>query len=356
MITKSGAVLRAHWKPILHWAVAAVALAALATQAPGLSHDVVMAGEPLAHLRWPWMVLAVVAGLGGLALYGEMHRQLLMVGGARLSVPTIQGITFAQNAISNTVPVVGGAGALAYAIDQLRQQRVDAPLASWAVFVAGVLDTVALLALAVLGLGWAVHVPMIVVVAGVAVIVVGAAGCWMVLTHPAVLQRAMQVILVASSHIPGLCRACRVTWTRRAEESARRLSARIAMLRPNGRRWLLLGGLVITSWVLDFLTLIAAVAAVGSPVPLSVLVLGFLIVQGSIALQIFPGGAGLASAGLLGVMVAAGIAAAPAAASALVYRGISWLALALVGWVVYVMRIHTGPVAMHRHSAEYGEA
>lgn len=76
------------------------------------------------------------------------------------------------------------------------------------------------------------------------------------------------------------------------------------------------------------------VAAVGSPVPVIVLAVGFLIVQGSIALQIFPGGAGLASAGLLGVMITAGIATAHAAASALVYRGIGWIALALVGWVV----------------------
>lgn len=356
LISAVGALLRAHWRPVVHWAVVAVAVGALATQAARLSHDVALAGGPLAHLRWRWLLLAAVTGVGGLALYGEMHRQLLMVGGARLSVLTIQGITFAQNAISNTVPVVGGAGALAYAIEQLRRQRVDAPLASWTVFVAGVLDTVALAALSVLGLGWAAHLPVVVVVVGVAVVVAGAAGCWMVLTHPAVLRGAMHLLLVASSRIPGLCRACRVTWARRAEQGARRLSARIALLRPNGRRWLALSFLVIASWGLDFLTLIAVVAAVGSPVPISVLVIGFLIVQGSIALQIFPGGAGLASAGLLGVMVTAGIATAPAAATALVYRGISWLALALVGWVVYVVRIHTGPAVVHHHPPEYSEA
>lgn len=347
------AVLRVHWRPIVHWALAAVAVGALASQLPKLSHDLVMAGEPLAHLRWRWLLVAALAALGGLALYGEMHRQLLMVGGQRMSIPTIQGITFAQNAISNTVPVVGGAGALAYAIEQLRRQRVDAPLASWVVFVAGLLDTLALLVLAVLGLGWAVHLPVLVVTLGVVMIVLGAAVCWMVLTHPAVLRAAMHVLLVVGSRIPLLCLECRQTWARRAEQGARRLSVRIGLLRPTSGRWLILGILVIASWCLDFVALIAAVAAVGFPVPASVLVVGFLIVQASIALQIFPGGAGLASAGLVGVMVAAGIAVAPAAASTLVYRGITWTALALVGWVVYVVRIHAGPEIVHRHPPEY---
>jgi putative heme transporter len=351
----SVAVLRARWRPIVHWALAAVAVGALATQAPTLSHDLVLAGEPLAHLRWRWLFLAALAALGGLALYGEMHRQLLMVGGAKLSIPTVQAITFAQNAISNTVPVVGGAGALAYAIEQLRRQRVDAPLASWVVFVAGLLDTLALLVLAVLGLGWAAGVPIPLVTLGMAVIVVGAAGCWMLLIHPAVLRVAMHLLLVAGSHIPGLCLACRKTWARRAEQGARRLSVRVGLLRPSGRRWLTLSVLVIASWALDFLTLIATVAAVGSPVQMTVLVLGFLVVQASIALQIFPGGAGLASAGLFGVMVAAGVAVAPAAASTLVYRGITWMALALVGWVIYVIRIHTGPDIVHRHPPEHGQ-
>lgn len=356
VVSASMTMLRAHWRPIVHWAVAAAAAGALATQIPKLSHDLVLAGEPLAHMRWRWLLLAAIAALGGLALYGEMHRQLLMVGGVRLSIRTIQGITFAQNAISNTVPVVGGAGALAYAIEQLRRQRVDAPLASWAVFLAGLLDTLALLVLAVLGLGWAVHLPVLLVTLAVVVIVLGAAICWIVLTHPAVLRRAMHVLLVVGSHLPVLCLECRQTWARRAEQGARRLSVRIGLLRPTSRRWLILAVLVIASWGLDFFTLIAAVAAVGLPVPVSVLLVGFLIVQASIALQIFPGGAGLASAGLLGVMVAAGVAVAPAAASTLLYRGITWTALALVGWVVYVIRIHTGPEIAHRHPPEYSHA
>jgi uncharacterized protein (TIRG00374 family) len=347
------AILRTRWRPILHWAVVAVAIGFLATEAPKLFSDVLLAAGPLGHLRLQWLALAALTGLGGLALYAEMHRQLLLAGGVRLPIATIQGITFAQNAISNTVPVVGGAGALVYAIDQFRRYRVDAALASWAVLLAGVLDTVALLVLGALGLGWAAHIPVVVTVLGSAIIAVGAAGIWTVLTHPRVLQRALHVLLIISRRLPGLCPTCRRAWARQAEQAARRLAARLALLRPDAHRWLALIALVIASWLLDFFTLITIVAAVGTPVPVTVLIVGFLVVQGSIALQIFPGGAGLASAGLLGVLLASGIPTAPAAASTMLYRAISWLALTAIGWAVYMLRIHTGPLHQHRHAPEH---
>jgi uncharacterized protein (TIRG00374 family) len=347
------AILRTRWRPTLHWAVVAVAIGFLATEAPKLSHDVLLAAGPLEHLRWQWMALAALTGLGGLALYAEMHRQLLLVGGARLPIRTVQGITFAQNAISNTVPVVGGAGALVYAITQFRRYRVDAALASWAVLLAGVLDTIALLVLGTLGLGWAAHIPAAVTILGSAVIALGAAGGWTVVTHPRVLRRPLHLLLIISRRLPGLCPTCRHAWARQAEQAARRLATRLTLLRPDARRWLMLIALVTASWLLDFLTLIIIVAAVGTPVPVGVLIVGFLVVQGSIALQIFPGGAGLASAGLFGVLVASGIPTAPAAASTMLYGAISWLALSAIGWAIYMLRIHTGPLHQHRHAPEH---
>jgi putative heme transporter len=83
-----------------------------------------MAGEfaDLDQVRWGWLVVAGLSGAGALAVYGELHRQLLLGGGVRLPVATVQGITFAQNAVSTTVPVAGGASALGLAINQLRRR------------------------------------------------------------------------------------------------------------------------------------------------------------------------------------------------------------------------------------------
>jgi uncharacterized protein (TIRG00374 family) len=351
-----GSATRKHLRTIVHWAVMGVAVGVLATQMPKLSQDLELASVPLRHLRWHWVFLAVLTALGGLALYGEMHRQLLLVGGSRVPILSIQAITFGENAISNTVPVVGGAGALVYAIDQLRRYRVDTALASWAILLAGVVDTLALVDLGILGLGWARHVPLFMVLLAIVVVSLGAAGCWYLLTHPVLLRHGLHALLVVTSRIPGGCPSCKRAWAGRAEEGARRLSGRIAMLRPTKSRWLALILLVLSSWLLDFCTLLLASAAVDTAVPVSVLIEGFLIVQTAIALQIFPGGAGLAAVGLLGVMVASGAPVASAAATTLVYRLISWFGLAALGWVVYAVRIHAGRSFIHRHPPEHTSA
>ena len=104
------------------------------------------------ELSWGWAAGAALLGLAAVALYAELHRQLLAVGRgpAPRRVQPVQSITFAQNAIGNTVPVVGGAGALAYAVGRLRHRGVDAALATWTVVLAG---TLSVLCLVVLGAG-----------------------------------------------------------------------------------------------------------------------------------------------------------------------------------------------------------
>jgi uncharacterized membrane protein YbhN (UPF0104 family) len=285
--------------------------------------QVTATGEPLGDVRWGWLLLAVLSGAGALAVYGELHRQLLVVGGVRLPAGTVQGINFAQNAVSTTVPVVGGAGSLGYGITQLRKRGVNGPVAAWSVLMAGLITTVTLIVVGALGLAVAgqlaagVAVPIALIVGG------GTFGAWQLLTHPAVLRRLLRL-------------------APRAEASALKLSAAVAALRPSGRRWLTLVAVALLSWILDFLTLVASVLSVDVEIPWAALVVGFLVVQGSIALQILPGGAGLAETGLLGVLLAAGVAAAPAGAVVLFYRAITWLGLAVAGWVVYAVLPHSG--------------
>lgn len=347
--------LREHWRKAVHWVIVAVAVAFLAWRVPRLVGDVAQSGRPLESLRWAWVAVAVVCSIGALGLYGEMHRRLLLVGGARLPIPVVQGINAVENAVSNTIPVVGGAGAFVYAIDQLRRRRVDAALASWSVLVVGLLDTLVLVALGALALGWGGRIPFVLAVPLAALVVLATMGGWAVLTHPVVLHRGMCLLLKLGSWIPGLCPSCRRAWWRRTDQAAQRLSKRLALLRPDGVQWLVLVTLAAGSWLLDYLALSATIVAVGFAVPWTVLSVGFLVVQGSIALQIFPGGAGLAETGLLGVLLAAGIAAAPAAASVLVYRMVSWLGLSLLGWVVYAMWIHTSPVHLHECAPEVSQ-
>lgn len=339
---------RMHWRSVVHWVIVAAAIAYLAWRIPGFVGEVIDSGDELAQVHWGWMALAVVASLGAIVAYGEMHRQLLLVGDAHLSFSTVQGINMVENAVSSTVPVVGGAGALAYAIDQLRRRKVDAALASWSVLLAGVVDTLALVAMGGIALGVSHRIPLSAGLLITAVTVLVACGGWGVLTHPLVLQRGLHGLLALFGWIPVGCQTCRQHRTEQIEQSASRLANRLALLRP-GARWLNLFGLALVSWLLDYLALSSVLTAVGSTVPWGVVAAGFLVVQGSIALQILPGGAGLAETGLLGVLVSAGADPGPAAVSVLLYRAISWLGLSLLGWAIYGVWIHASPRHHHRH-------
>lgn len=351
-----GPFIKKHWQTALHWLLVAVAVGYLAWLIPGLVGQASEAFSSLDHLDWGWLFVAVPFGISALVVYGELHRQLLLVGGARLSVPTVQGINFVENAVSTTIPVVGGAGAILYAIDQLRRRKVDSALASWSVLVAGVVATLSLLVLGALGLGVVGRIPIGLAVTIALVIAVGSVGTWKLLTHPEVLRHGVRGLVLVARWVPGVCKTCRYTWAERADQVSRRLSARLTVLQPSGWRWLGLIAIAASTWVLDFLSLAASVAAVGASVPWGGLLVGFLLVQASIALQIFPGGAGLAETSLLALLLASGVPVAQAAASVLIYRLITWLGLALAGWLVYALWIHTAPLNLHRHAPELSPA
>jgi hypothetical protein len=315
------AARRISWRTVTHWVLLAGALSYLAWRIPGMAGEFVKATRQVDDVHWVWVGVAVGSGVVALAAYGELHRQLLLVGGARVPAATVQAISFAENAVSTTVPVVGGAGSLGYAIDQLRRRGVGTAAAAWSVLMAGAITTVTLLVLGAIGLAWAGVISVTVAVLAALTVTFGVIGCWLVLTHPDTVHR--------------------LSW---ADSVVHKLSAQVASMRPSGSRWLVLIGVALLSWALDFGTLVASAAAVDARVRLSVLVVGFLVVQASIALQILPGGAGLAEAGLLGVLLGAGVAPAFAAATALTYRLISWLGLSLIGWAAYALTHHAGHV------------
>jgi hypothetical protein len=311
------------WRAVLHWAVVGAALGWVAWRVPDMVSQLIATGVHLDRVEWGWLLVAVLSGAGALAVYGELHRQLLAVGGAELPAGTVQGINYAQNAVSTTVPVVGGAGSLGYGITQLRKRGVTGPVAAWSVLMAGLITTVTLIVIGALALAIAGELPALVAVPIALVVGFGTIGAWQLLSHPSVLRAAVRLVPRR--------------WASRAESAALALSDNVASLRPSGRRWLVLVGMALLSWALDFVTLVASVLSVDVEVPWAALVAGFLIVQGSIALQILPGGAGLAETGLLGVLLSAGIAAAPAGVIVLFYRAITWLGLAVMGWAVYAI-------------------
>ena len=107
-------------------------------------------------------------------------------------------------------------------------------------------------------------------------------------------------------------------------------------------------------WLFDWLTLMAALAAVGQHPRPSLVLLAFCAAQLLAQIPITPGGLGVVEAGLTGFLALIGVPAAAAAVAVLAYRLVSyWLALPAggVGWLVHRRRVRAGGVSVPRETA-----
>ncbi len=98
----------------------------------------------------------------------------------------------------------------------------------------------------------------------------------------------------------------------------------------------------VIKWVADFAVLAAALLAVGGGADLIAVASVYVGVQILRQIPLTPGGVGVIEAALLGGLIAAGVAAAPAAAAVVIYRGLTfWLTLAAGAVTALLVR---GPV------------
>jgi uncharacterized protein (TIRG00374 family) len=125
-----------------------------------------------------------------------------------------------------------------------------------------------------------------------------------------------------------------------------------------GRRWwealLLAGG----RWVLDYMTLLAALYAVGANPRASLVLLAFFAAQLLGTLPLTPGGLGIVEAGLTGTLALAGVGAGAAVVATLAYRLVSfWLPIPAGGVAAIIHRRKFGVSAVEEmHAGESADA
>src|SRR5918996_449751 len=124
---------------------------------------------------------------------------------------------------------------------------------------------------------------------------------------------------------------------------ARLIRERDIVLDVLGRKWwqALLGA--AGRWVLDYLTLLAALYAVGAHPRASLVLLAFFAAQLLGTLPLTPGGLGFVEAGLTGTLAPAGVGGAASVVATLVYRLVSfWLPIPAGGVAAFLHRRHYG--------------
>lgn len=107
-----------------------------------------------------------------------------------------------------------------------------------------------------------------------------------------------------------------------------------------GRRWWEALGATVGKWALDYLTLLAALLALGAEADMWIILIAYVAAQLLGMIPLTPGGLGFVEAGLTGMLVLAGVDAGDAAVATLLYRLASfWLPLP-AGGVAYGLFRH----------------
>jgi uncharacterized membrane protein YbhN (UPF0104 family) len=284
-------------------------LVLVALLAPGLGE----VRERLGEAAPAWLALAVLFEFLSCASYVPMFRQIFC---PRMSWRTSTEIGWAELAAGSVVPA-SGAGGLALGAWILRRGGMPADrIARRSVAFFLIKSSVNWVAVVVLGTLLALGI-------------VGPSRSLLLTALPAALAVVAMVLVVAIPRIGVGDGPTHDSRPRRLFAAVRRaliggVAEAVAIVR--GRDLSLLAG-AVGYWIFDNAVLWATYKAVGASVPVSIILMGYLIGQLGGALPL-PGGVGGIDGGLIGTLVVYGAPAAPTVAAVLAYRIILfWLPL-----------------------------
>jgi uncharacterized membrane protein YbhN (UPF0104 family) len=311
---------------ILALALTAVVLYGLA---PALA-NVFSAWPRLRHVHPAWFAVIVVAQALSLLCLAKL--QALCVG-----VPCTRGFlrsVLVSGAVGRVLPG-GTATAAATQSAILVHAGVPGPAIGVGLGVAALLQLAALCALPLLAvpavaLGLSVPNTLATTAAVAAVIFVALVAAALLVRHDRVVRTAGRVIAAAIRRLGHGTSAA-------ADLPARLVAQRDDVIDVLRRRWKQALGTTAGRWLFDFLTLQAALAAIGARPSLALALLAFSATQLLGQLPLTPGGLGVVEAGLTATLTVAGASAGQAAVGTLAYRLVSyWLVVAagLAAWLI----------------------
>jgi putative heme transporter len=289
-----------------------------------------------------WIGVAILAQLGSMAAASSLYRRLLLAAGARPGWPAMLALTYASNAVSGSLPA-GSAFGTAYTYRQLRRRHVDEAVTTWVLTFAGITSAAGLLVLMAIGL---LAGPLDTVDARLLLGAVFAAMAGMIGVVACDSWRARMTKVVALAigrvervaarfgaepHDGAVAQSCLDLVTRLRAARLGRLHSASALTAAT------------CNWALDWVTLVASLAAIGVPITPGRTLLVYATVQLVGAASVLPGNLGLAEGGLTLAVVAAGAPVGTAVAGVLLYRVISYWLLLPLGWCAWlILRGHLG--------------
>ncbi|HEX6450370.1 MAG TPA: YbhN family protein [Trebonia sp.] len=283
-----------------------------------------------------WLLVAVAVEAGSLTAFGLSRRTLLRAGGHRVALRSVLAVTYASNALSQSVPFAGTELAVVYSYRQFRRRGLDAATTSWALTVSWICSASGLaLLLAAGAITSGATAASAVGFAGAAVYLLPVAGILLALRFSrvrAVLHAVLASLAAASKRVFG-----------KPEHGADGLEAFLdevshTTLPLRGYAWAF--GMGLANWVLDCAALAAAIAAMGEPVPWTSLLLVYGAGAAVGSTGVTPGGFLLVELAMSAALTAAGLPSSKAVAAVLAYRVVNYWLVLLGGWSIMLVLTH----------------
>jgi putative heme transporter len=296
----------------------------------------------LGDLEWSrWVPLAVIAEIGSMAAFARSQRRLLHAGGTPIHLAPVMAITYAGNAISVSIPIVGSGLGMGFSYRQLESRGVQGPVVSWVLALSGAVSTVAFALVIAIGA---------VVSGNPAAAVGGAVGALLTVIPIVVVLRAMRSIRARELMIR--VTAATVRFIQRiahrprgdGAELARVFLERLASLRLRPAQLLWVFVLATWNWFADCLCLVASIRATHTHVPWHGILLAYGAGAAAGSMSPTPGGLGVVEVTLTAALVGLGISTHKAVTAVVLYRLISFWGVLAAGWVVYfVLHVRRQP-------------
>ena len=282
----------------------------------------------LDNLNWWWIPLALVAEALSFVCFTGMEQKLLTSGGVVPPWFPLLRVTFASQAITNSLPA-GSAVSAVYGFRWFRRFGADDTVAVWAMVGTFVGSMVALSLLAAAGLGLATSegasLDLIPVIIGVFLIAVAVGALF-------VYERPLYLVLTWGM------RASRSLFRRPRGDTAAnvdRIVRRVTSVQLGWRQVIIIVLWGLGSWVFDCMCFAVMFLAIGTTIPWDGLLLAYGAGQLAAALPITPGGLGAVEGSITIALVAFGGAHVTTVDAVLLYRLVSFWLVLVVGWLLW---------------------
>ena len=275
---------------------------------------------------WWWVGPAVLVEIASYVCFAAMQFELLKAGHLRAPWSPLVKLTFASQAITNSLPI-GNAVSSVYGFRWFRRFGADNTLAVWALAGTLVAAVVSLSLLAIVGLGVAAQegasLDLVPVLIGTFLITLGIGSLF-------VYERPLRVVVSGSLRL-----SVAVTGRPRGDTVAliERITAWMTAVRLN---WSQTGRIVTwgtLNWIFDCACFAMMFLAIDAPIPWKGLLLAYGAGQLAASLPITPGGLGVVEGSITVALVAFGGPETSTAYAVLLYRLISFWMILVVGWL-----------------------